>query len=82
MRPLDVGIVGGSIGGLFAAALLIRDAHRVTVLERSATGLSRRGAGLVAQQDLIDLLHAIGRDDEARVGVVAHERITPTAPGA
>ena len=48
----------------------------MSVLERSRTGLSRRGAGLVAQQELVDLLHAIGRDDEARIGVVAHERIT------
>jgi len=73
---LEIGIVGGSIGGLFAAALLTRDGHRVTVLERSRTGLARRGAGLVAQQELFDLLHLVGRDADARVGVVARERIT------
>jgi len=73
---LDIGVVGGSIGGLFAAALLSRDGHRVTVLERSRTGLARRGAGLVAQQELFDLLHRVGRDADARIGVVAHERIT------
>jgi len=73
---LEIGIVGGSIGGLFAAALLTRDGHRVTVLERSRIGLARRGAGLVAQQELFDLLHLVGRDADARVGVVANERIT------
>ena len=74
-KRLDIGVVGGSIGGLFAAALLVADGHTVTVLERSRVGLARRGAGLVAQQDLFDLLHEVGRDD-ARVGVVATERIT------
>ncbi|WP_066038883.1 FAD binding domain-containing protein [Herbiconiux solani] len=80
-QRLDIGIVGGSIGGLFAASLLGRAGHRVTVLERSRTGLARRGAGLVAQQELYDLLRRVGRDDAARVGVVAHERITVDLAG-
>lgn len=77
----DVAVVGGSIGGLFAAALLTRAGHRVTVFERSVHGLARRGAGLVAQQELFELLHRLGRDDAARVGVVAHERITLARDG-
>ena len=78
---LSIGIVGGSLGGLFAASLLARRGHRVTVFERSRTGLERRGAGLVAQQELYDLLHAVGRDAEARVGVVATDRITLARDG-
>lgn len=73
---LNVGVVGGSIGGLFIAALLTRRGHEVTVLERSRHGLARRGAGLVAQQELVTLLEQVGRADAARVGVVAFERIT------
>lgn len=74
-RAREVGIVGGSIGGLFAAALLTGQGHRVTVLERSRHGLARRGAGLVAQPELLTLLERVGRPDAA-VGVVADERIT------
>jgi 2-polyprenyl-6-methoxyphenol hydroxylase-like FAD-dependent oxidoreductase len=79
---LNIGVVGGSIGGLFAAALLTQDGHQVTVFERSKTGLARRGAGLVAQQELFDLLHLVGRDVDARIGVVAYERITLDRNGA
>jgi 2-polyprenyl-6-methoxyphenol hydroxylase-like FAD-dependent oxidoreductase len=78
---IDIAVVGGSIGGLFAAALLTRAGHRVTVFERSVHGLARRGAGLVAQQELFELLREVGRDDAARVGVVAHERITLARDG-
>jgi 2-polyprenyl-6-methoxyphenol hydroxylase-like FAD-dependent oxidoreductase len=74
--PRSVAVIGGSLGGLFAAALLQQDGHDVTVFERSARGLARRGAGLVAQQDLYDLLHRLGLDRAADVGVTARERIT------
>lgn len=74
--PRRVAVIGGSLGGLFAAALLRQDGHDVTVFERSARGLARRGAGLVAQQDLYDVLHRLGLDRAAEVGVTARERIT------
>ena len=79
---LEIGIVGGSVGGLFAAALLARDGHHVTVLERSRSGLSRRGAGLVAQQELITLLRDVGHEDAAQIGVEAKERIVLNRAGA
>lgn len=74
--PLRIAVVGGSLGGLFAATLLKQDGHDVTVFERSATGLERRGAGLVAQQDLVTVLGRLGLARDADVGVVAFERIT------
>jgi 2-polyprenyl-6-methoxyphenol hydroxylase-like FAD-dependent oxidoreductase len=75
-KKLNIAVVGGSIGGLFAAVLLAQTGHRVTVHERSAHGLAKRGAGLVAQQELFDILRLAGRRDAAEVGVVARERIT------
>ncbi|MDQ0390891.1 FAD binding domain-containing protein [Labrys monachus] len=82
MKPLRIRIVGGSVGGLFAGVLLQRDGHDVRIYERSAGGLSGRGAGLVGQPDLFRLLRRIGADHVARVGVVAHERIFLDPTGA
>jgi 2-polyprenyl-6-methoxyphenol hydroxylase-like FAD-dependent oxidoreductase len=75
-------IAGGSMAGLFAAALLRRGGHDVHVYERSISGLEGRGAGLVAQREVFDLLRIIGRDEAARLGVVARERITFARDGA
>src|SRR5262250_2986924 len=54
---MRVGIVGGSIAGCAAAALLHRAGHDVVVFERSESDLVSRGAGIVvvtaAWQDMM-----------------------------
>src|SRR5258705_3241656 len=75
MRSLKIVIAGGSLGGLFAAALLHAAGHEVTVFERSKHGLEGRGAGLVGQREIFAILRAVGCERVARIGVVARERI-------
>ena len=75
MAKLRIRIVGGSLGGLFAAAILRRDGHDVKIYERSTGGLAGRGAGLVGQTEIFAILRALGCEHVARVGVVAKERI-------
>jgi len=72
---LRIGIVGGSVGGLFAAVLLARKGHQVTVMERSRRGLARRGAGLVVQEQVTRILGQVGHLHLAETGVWAVERI-------
>jgi len=76
LRPrLNIGVVGGSLGGLFAAALLTRNGHNVTVFERSPRGLATAGAGVVAREEVFDILRSIRREDAGRIGIVADERV-------
>lgn len=75
MKPLRISIIGGSLAGLFAAVLLKRDGHDVTVHERSRHGLAGRGAGLVPQHEVFQILRAIGIEHLAHIGVVAQARI-------
>ncbi|MAQ85833.1 MAG: 2-polyprenyl-6-methoxyphenol hydroxylase [Maritimibacter sp.] len=72
---LKIAIIGGSVGGLFAAVLLDRAGFDVQVHERSRAGHGGRGAGLVAQHAVFRLLREIGCEHVARVGVTARERI-------
>lgn len=72
---MRIGIAGGSVGGLFAAVLLRRQGHHVTVLERARHGLARRGAGLVVQEQVSRLLDQVGLAHIAEHGVWADERI-------
>lgn len=81
MKPLRIQIVGGSLAGLFAGILLERDGHDVRIYERSAHGLGGRGAGLVPQQEVFQMLRLIGCEEVARTGVVARERIYLDAAG-
>lgn len=64
MKPLRISIIGGSLAGLFAGVLLKRDGHDVRVHERSRQGLAGRGAGLVPQREVFQILRAIDQAGE------------------
>ncbi|QWT19474.1 FAD-dependent monooxygenase [Bacillus sp. NP157] len=79
---MRIGVVGGSLGGLFCAALLQADGHEVHVFERMEGGLAGRGAGLVAQHEVFSVLRRLGGEAVARTGVVAYERIVLARDGS
>jgi 2-polyprenyl-6-methoxyphenol hydroxylase-like FAD-dependent oxidoreductase len=58
-------ITGGSMSGLLAALLLRRAGWDVAVFERVESELAGRGAGIVAQPDLIATLRRLGIDPTA-----------------
>jgi 2-polyprenyl-6-methoxyphenol hydroxylase-like FAD-dependent oxidoreductase len=62
---MKVGIVGGSIAGCAAAALLHRANHDVTVLERSESELVSRGAGILSGTAAWQHMAAHGLFDES-----------------
>jgi 2-polyprenyl-6-methoxyphenol hydroxylase-like FAD-dependent oxidoreductase len=53
-------IVGGSMSGLFAGLLLRRAGFDVDIFERAEDELAGRGAGIVAQPDLLAALRRLG----------------------
>lgn len=60
-----IAITGAGIGGLAAAALLVRDGHQVTLFERFPAP-KPVGSGLVVQPVGLAVLDALGAGDEAR----------------
>ncbi|MES2631399.1 MAG: FAD binding domain-containing protein [Pseudomonadota bacterium] len=69
-------VVGGSLGGLFAANLLLRRGWSVTVLERVPDALSGRGAGIVTHPELFHALRQAGCHVDDSIGVAVKNRIT------
>lgn len=67
-------VIGGSIGGLFAAAALRRAGWRVQVFERVGVPLSGRGAGIVTHPHLLDALAQVGADT-SDLGVQVQDRV-------
>jgi 2-polyprenyl-6-methoxyphenol hydroxylase-like FAD-dependent oxidoreductase len=55
-------VIGGSMSGLLAAIMLERSGWLVDVFERVDSELAGRGAGIVAQPELIARLTALGLD--------------------
>ena len=74
-------VVGGSLGGLMAGSLLHRAGHEVTVLERSATSLEGRGAGIVTHDDLRAALRAAGAVVDRTLGIEVESRVVLDARG-
>jgi 2-polyprenyl-6-methoxyphenol hydroxylase-like FAD-dependent oxidoreductase len=75
-------IIGGSLGGLFAAHLLRAGGWTVDVFERSSEDLAGRGAGLGTHDGLVAALRRIGLDLDTSLGVATHSYIWLDADGA
>jgi len=68
-------IIGGSLGGLLAANMLLRAGHEVHVLEKSRDSLDGRGAGIVTHRPLVQALARCGIADESQLGVAINQRV-------
>ena len=68
-------VVGGSVGGLFAANLLADLGWEVDVYERVADDLASRGAGIGTHDELIQVLAKLGIAMDERLGVKSGDRI-------
>ena len=53
-------VIGGSVGGLFAAHMLRSIGWDVVVFERSGDDLARRGAGIGASDAMFAVMRRIG----------------------
>jgi 2-polyprenyl-6-methoxyphenol hydroxylase-like FAD-dependent oxidoreductase len=68
-------IVGGSLGGLFAANLLLRAGWDVHLFEHSRENLIGRGAGIITHPELFTCLARLGIAIDEGFGVDIPERI-------
>jgi 2-polyprenyl-6-methoxyphenol hydroxylase-like FAD-dependent oxidoreductase len=62
-------VIGGSVGGLFAAHLLRKAGWDVAVYERAAGGLGDRGTGIGTRAELFAAMRRVGITAEDTVGI-------------
>src|SRR4051812_36671724 len=68
-------IIGGSLGGLFAANMLQSVGWHVDVFERVADDLATRGAGIGTHDELFSVLRRLGILVDSSIGVEVRERV-------
>ena len=81
MRKQRAIIIGGSIGGLFAANLLSRAGWQVDVCERVADDLAGRGAGIGTHEELFNIMRGLGIAIDDAIGVRVPDRVCLAASG-
>ena len=75
-------VVGGSLGGLLAANILVREGHRVQVIEKAPATLDGRGAGIVTHAALFEGLRRAGVTIDDSVGVEVTSRVALDTDGS
>ena len=74
-------VIGGSVGGLFAAHMLRSIGWDVVVFERSGDDLVRRGAGIGANGALFAVMQRIGVPFDASNGIALVSRVSLESNG-
>ena len=75
-------VIGGSLAGLCAAHLLLRQGWDVEVFEQSADRLEGRGAGIITHPGLFEVLQHVGIAVDDTIGVAIEGRIVVDRDGA
>src|SRR5712691_3594495 len=75
-------IVGGSMAGMLAGNMLVRQGWSVEILERSREGLEGRGAGIVPQRSLMAALGRAGVTVRPDIGIRVTKRVAYDRAGA
>lgn len=68
-------VVGGSMGGMLAANMLVREGWSVDILERTKGALEGRGAGIVPQRSLLVALRRAGVTVHPDIGIRVIRRV-------
>lgn len=68
-------IVGGSMAGMLAGNMLVRQGWAVEILERTREGLEARGAGIVPQRSLLAALARAGVTVRPDIGIRIVKRV-------
>ncbi|HSD53979.1 MAG TPA: FAD binding domain-containing protein [Burkholderiales bacterium] len=75
-------VIGGSLGGLFAANLLARAGWQVDVYEKTGEALAARGAGLATHPELMRALERAGATLDESIGVRVRRRVALARDGS
>jgi len=75
-------VIGGSVGGLFAAHFLRAAGWDVTIFERSSGDLADRGASIGTRDDLFAVMRRLWIPSDPSAGVATHSRICLDRSGA
>lgn len=73
--PARALVIGGSLGGLFAAHYLRRAGWEVDVFERVGDDLAARGAGIGTQEELFEAMRGLDLPIDERFGVPVRRRV-------
>lgn len=75
MKTRRAVIIGGSLGGLFAANLLRMIGWEVEVLERVADDLAARGTGIATHDEMFDTPRRLGVVIDNTIGIKVSDRV-------
>lgn len=75
-------VVGGSLGGLFTANMLLRKGWDVEVFERVPDELAGRGAGIVTHPELYEAMAVAGIPLDTSIGIDVRSRVTLAQSGS